>query len=205
MNLQILKERNFTPKSILDIGCNVGQFYWICRSLWSDELNYFMVDGNESLEEDLKKINIPYKISILSDSVREVEWFSNSKNPRCTGESYYRENTPHYNDSNVIIRKKMTETLSNIFNNDQVFDLIKIDTQGSEIDVMKGGIELCKKAKFIILEVALWEYNLNAPQDNEVSKFMEEIGFKELRRIGNHNYENKIIQQDIIYENSFSL
>lgn len=206
MNLQYLKEKNFTPKSILDIGCNVGQFYNLSKSIWGNNINnYFMIDGNESVEDDIKKLNVPYRISILSDSIKEVEWFGTKNNPKCTGDSYYRENTPHYDDSNVVITKKRTETLDNIFKNNEKFDLIKIDTQGSEIDVIKGGIELCKKAKYIILEVALWEYNLKAPQIDIVNKFMNELGFNELVKIANHNYQNKIIQQDIIYENSISL
>ena len=46
------------------------------------------------------------------------------------------------------------EVICSTFNNDlfekeSEFDLIKIDTQGSELDIITGGINLCKKAKGI--------------------------------------------------------
>ena len=90
---------------------------------------------------------------------------------------------------------------SDLFESDSEFDLIKIDTQGSELDIITGGINLCNKAKGILLEVSLTQYNEGAPLYQEVISFMENIGFipkvilDEARNHGAH-------QQDILFLNN---
>jgi hypothetical protein len=112
----------------------------------------------------------------------------------------YRELTPFYSDDQIEIIKQCGIKLDDIFTEDTEFDLIKIDTQGSELDIITGGIELCKKAKGILLEVSLTQYNENAPLYDEVIKYMKNIGFipkdilDESKNHGSH-------QQDILFLN----
>lgn len=202
MNLSYFNKIQFKPKLILDIGCNVGQFYQLCKNTWGN-VECILIDGNENVEEDVKKLNVPYHITVLSDSIKEVVWYSTIENPKCTGDSYYRENTEHYSNEKVILIKKQTNTLDNLFPNKQ-FDLIKIDTQGSEIDIIKGGINLCKKAKYVILETSIIEYNLDSPNESQVNDFMKSIGFSIISVVGVHYLNNTISQKDILYENSVS-
>ena len=58
------------------------------------------------------------------------------------------------------------------------FDLIKIDTQGSELNILKGSIEIVEKTKFLLLELSVVEYNFNAPTYLQVIKYLEENNFK---------------------------
>ena len=66
------------------------------------------------------------------------------------------------------------------------------------MDIITGGINLCNKAKGILLEVSLTQYNEGAPLYQEVISFMDNIGFKaevildEARNHGAH-------QQDILF------
>lgn len=203
MNLRYIKNNlKFTPNKILDIGCNVGQFYNQCRNVWGNVYIY-LIDGNDKVEEDIKKLGVDYKITVLSDEKKIITWYSTKENLKCTGDSYYRENTKHYTDDKVIKIEKETETLDELFLNEH-FDFIKMDTQGSEIDIIKGGLNLCKKAKYILLEVALTDYNLNAPQKKEVNEFMKSIGFKPKAVLENHFLNGNLFQEDILYENSVS-
>ena len=57
------------------------------------------------------------------------------------------------------------------------FDLIKIDTQGSELEILKGGKRIIKKTKFLLLEISIAEYNLKAPQCQQVLKYLEDNNF----------------------------
>lgn len=203
MNLKYFKDIGFIPKIILDIGCNTGQFYHLCRITWGPDVNVVLIDGNENVEEDIKKLRRPYHIVVLSDSIKRVTWYSTKENPKCTGDSYYKENTSHYSIEKLIITEKETNTLDNLFPEEQ-FDLIKLDTQGSEIDIIKGGVNLCKKAKYMILETSLIEYNLNSPNEEQVNEFMKSIGFSIVDVIDVHVLNNNISQRDILYENSIS-
>jgi hypothetical protein len=88
-----------------------------------------------------------------------------------------------------------------VFSDDSEFDLIKIDTQGSELDIISGGRNLCSKAKGILLEVSLTQYNENSPLISEVHEFMHNFGYepKEILGVGHHPKTGKLIQNDILY------
>jgi FkbM family methyltransferase len=202
MDLSILESKfKYTPKKVLDIGCNVGQFYLHAKQYWP-KAKFFLVDGNESVREDLTALNVSFQIMLLADTVKKVNLYKNSKNPKCTGTSIYRENTEHYKDGLVIIEEKMTTTLDIIFP-DFTFGLIKLDTQGSEIDILNGGQKMMLEADFIIMETSLIEWNLNSPKEEEVIKYMDQHGYIADTVIGQHYLEGNLFQQDILFRNGF--
>lgn len=55
--------------------------------------------------------------------------------------------------------------------------LIKIDTQGSELNILKGGVETLKKTKFILLELCNHDDYINNPQYYEVDLFLRDHNF----------------------------
>lgn len=199
MELSIVQSKfGITPKNVLDIGCNVGQFYGMAKAYWPTA-NYFLIDGNESLRDDLVKLNVPFKIALLSDSEKEVIFYKNKANPKCTGSSIYKETSYHYDDP--IEEKRKTEMLDSMFP-DQTFDLIKLDTQGSELDILNGGQKIMQAAKIIILETSLIEWNKDSPKEKEVIDYMISRGFDNPIVIGSHFFKGNLIQQDILFVNS---
>jgi FkbM family methyltransferase len=200
MSLESIK-KYFEPKSILDIGANVGQFYNEIKNIFPNSY-YYLIEGSESCEVVLETFNVDYSICLLSDAEKEVDFYIRKNEPRCTGNSIYRENTSFYDDDQIIVEKKQTKTLSNLLNN-QTFDLIKIDVQGSEIDIINGGLDIIKEAKGILMEVSLMEYNQNAPTKEFVYEYMDNLGFKPVELIGNINHPltYELIQQDILFLN----
>jgi FkbM family methyltransferase len=200
MSLESIK-KYFEPKSILDIGANVGQFYNEIKNIFPNSY-YYLIEGSESCEVVLETLNVDYSICLLSDSEKEVDFYIRKNEPRCTGNSIYRENTSFYDDDQILIEKKQTKTLFNLLNN-QKFDLIKIDVQGSEIDIINGGLDIIKESKGILMEVSLMEYNQNAPTKEFVYEYMDNLGFKPVELIGNINHPltYELIQQDILFLN----
>jgi FkbM family methyltransferase len=200
MSLESIK-KYFEPKSVLDIGANVGQFYNEIKPIFPNAY-YYLIEGNDSCEVVLETLNVDYSICLLSDCEKEVDFYVRKHEPRCTGNSIYRENTSFYDDDQIIILKKQTKTLSNILNN-KVFDLIKIDVQGSEIDIINGGLDIFKNAKGVLMEISLVEYNQNAPVKEFVYEYMSNMGFIPIETIGNINHPitHELIQQDILFLN----
>jgi FkbM family methyltransferase len=200
MSLEKIKNY-FIPESILDIGANVGQFYNEIKKIFPNSY-YYLIEGNDSCIVVLETLNVDYSISLLSDTEKEVDFYVRKHEPRCTGNSIYRENTSFYDDDQIIILKKQTKTLSNILNN-KVFDLIKIDVQGSEIDIINGGLDIFKNAKGVLMEISLVEYNQNAPVKEFVYEYMSNMGFIPIETIGNINHPitHELIQQDILFLN----
>lgn len=203
--LRDLKNNGYTPKNILDIGANIGEFSIFCKSLWR-ETNILMVEGNYECENDLKRINLPYKIELLGDEERIVTFFKSNKNKKGTGNSYYRELTKHFEV--CIEEERKLNKLSNIVN-DEIYNLIKIDTQGSELDIIKGGVNVIKNADIIILEVSIKQYNLGSPLLDDVLLYMSSLGFYKHEVIESHKWltddygdmkQNEIFQIDIAFK-----
>ena len=147
-------------------------------------------------------------IALLSDKNKEVTFYLNPNNVKCTGSSYYKEVTRHYKE--CIEVKKRTVKLDDIFKETcTIYDIIKIDTQGSELDIIKGGIKCIKSASYVILELSKKEYNEGSPLFEEVVMFMNKNGFNEYdvieEHIWNDSNENifeigEIFQVDVIFK-----
>lgn len=201
MSLNLIKQY-FEPTRILDIGANNGQFYIESKDIFPDAY-FLLVEGNEHCEPSLKTLGVDYKISLLSDRVKEVNFYIRKEEYTCTGNSIYREKTSFYDDDNkVIVVKKNTDTLSNLIGQ-TYFDLIKIDVQGSEIDIINGGLDIIKKCKGMLMEVSLEEFNEGSPTIEYTIEFMKKLNFEKTEVINNLNHptEHRLIQQDILFIN----
>jgi FkbM family methyltransferase len=167
-----LRERGFNPTSILDVGANVGQWFEIAHDVFPN-VPILSVEPNPSSFEKLIKVNQNSTNLLLSDvSDIEVDFYVNGNDSMCTGASIYREQTHHYSEPNII--KLVTSTLDGLHDK---FDLVKIDVQGAELDVLRGGIETLKNATFVILELAVMRYNAGAPLINELIRYMDDNNF----------------------------
>ena len=62
-----------------------------------------MIEGNGYCEPELKTLGVDYKISLLSDSVKEVDFYLRRQEYTCTGNSIYREKTSFYDDNEIVI------------------------------------------------------------------------------------------------------
>jgi FkbM family methyltransferase len=190
--IDLIKEQNL--KSMLDIGANLGSFSYVIKNYVPD-LEIMMIEANPFCDGFLKRINIPYQIVCLSDSEREVNFFLEDKNFVGTGASYYLEKTQAYAGKNFT--KMNTKKLDDVVS--QTYDFIKIDTQGSELDIMKGGKKTIDAAKYVLIETSIIEYNENAPLKEEIVNYMSSIGFNLFKKIEDHYMENKLIQEDWIF------
>jgi len=199
MNLQIINSY-FTPQRVLDIGANVGEWYSLCKNTFPESY-IFSIEANDKCEESLKSVNPNSLIALLSKDEKIYDFYTKTDAPTATGNSIYRELTPYYdNEATNLIVKKQGNMLDKLFPN-ETFDFIKMDIQGAELDVISGGINLCKKAKGILLEVALKEYNLNSPLHDEVVEYMKSIGFIKKETLTDLGYNGEIYHQDILFIN----
>jgi FkbM family methyltransferase len=201
-----LKNNGFVPKRILDIGANIGDFTMLCKEIWHESESY-LIEANYNCESYLKKIHAKFQIEVLGDEDDKcVDFFLTKENDICTGNSVYLEKTEHYSFDNLIIEKRKTKKLDTIFKED-VFDLIKIDTQGSELDILKGGVSVVKRAKYVLIETSLKEYNKDAPFEQEIINFMNTIDFVNFIVLENHVWpidgglfkKGEIFQRDLIF------
>ena len=121
---------------------------------------------------------------------------------KLTGDSYYREQSNRY-DKDRKPETIITTTLDEIVKKENLKlpNFIKIDTQGSEIDILKGSKNTLKNCNLIYLETPIIEYNLNSPNLNECVNYLKSINFVPLDICEVHYMDKVLIQVDILYIN----
>lgn len=186
MNLELVAS-HITPDFVIDVGANCGGFYQEAKAIWPDA-HYFLIEGNSECEPVLQLFHIDYAMNLLSDREQTVTFYTRKGAPTCTGASYYREQTEFYEGDKAIPNEVRTTTLDKVVCPDAMkYDckavLLKLDCQGSELDIMRGGPKVLAAAKGVIVEVAHVEYNRGAPTDGEVANFMLQNGFNLIRDI----------------------
>lgn len=188
------------PKSVADVGANKADFHNHARLNWLDS-HFCLIEANPDCLPFLQATGAEYHIQVLSDKPKDVQFFSRKGSKADTGDSYYRENTEFYSDENLVTRTFHATTLDLLFPN-RVFDLIKLDVQGAELDILKGGPVIVSKAKALLLEVPLEEYNIGAPTKEEIEEYISGLGFSKQYELGDICHPLKpgtIIQKDILY------
>ena len=98
-----------------------------------------------------------------------------------------------YNDNNIWKNIKQVETieltsitLTSLLLNEHInisdYDTLVLDTQGSELMVLKGAVGIIKNLKYILTEVADFEMYLHGCQLRDIEYYMNLNGFKEIER-----------------------
>jgi len=203
--IRALSNVNYLPKRVLDIGANLGQFYNSFTNIFPN-IEILSIEGNPKCEEFLKIVNPNYKMCMLLDTEKEVSFYtqtSEGNNSVCGGSSIYKETTPFYKNPHEV--KIKTTTLDSIVNPTTVYDYIKIDVQGAELDVIKGGLHTILNSSFLQLELSILKYNEGAPLIGDIISFLNPLGFK-VFDIGSLNYWNgKLNQSDFLFINDNKL
>ena len=195
-SLKKLKSFGFEPINILDIGANKGKWSLLVKKKVFPLANYTLIEAIDY--DELSSINnfsnMTSMIVLLDEKVGKVIW----NEMRNTGDSIYKENTSYFDDCQKIERD--TTTLDIAFQDKKYFDLIKIDCQGAEIPILKGGKNTILNTSVIILEMPfMGEYNIGVPNFFEHIKYMDEIGYQVYDIIEMHRAEDILIQIDIIF------
>ena len=183
-------------RNIFDIGANVGQ--WTKNLMKSfPDTNYVLFEANKGQKKHLDKLPFKSYFAVLSDKEKDVLFFAHGDGG--SGDSYYQEDTSFYEVTNP--KKVTTTTLDKIVDEQGLPypDFIKIDTQGSELDILNGAKNTLKDCKFVHLEVPIYSYNLSAPTFEEYISYMKEIGFTANNVVEIHSHFGVLTQVDVFF------
>ena len=196
---QFLRYLNKLPikiESIFDIGAFKGEWTLQAQKIFC-KASFQLFDPNPYLKNNPIKINGNFHNVLLSDSIKMVEYF----NIYGTGDSYYKEVSKFYNKVPATIYQTTSldelrkSSLAKVISP----DVIKIDTQGSELDILWGAKSYINNLKVIITELPVLEYNLGAPNFSDYLKFFCELNFFPCQIIEVHKFERKIVQLDVAF------
>lgn len=191
--LQYLKH---PVRSVLDIGAYRGDFARLSQKLFPGA-SITCIEADERQDKYLQEFNTLF--CLLGSKNKKVNFYTLPEDACTTGSSMYRENTIYY--QRPIVIKKQCYKLDDL--DLEEFDLIKLDVQGAELDVLKGGEKYLERTKptYLLLETALQEYNQGAPLASELIAYLFECGYG-LRDIIDLMYDdnNQLLQVDFLFE-----
>ena len=170
---------------VLDIGAYNGRWSRDIKSSVFPEAEFIKIEPIDYGINNIIHV-------ILAEKEKIVPWYEE----RNTGDSVYKETTKYFKNCDPVFKKAVTLDSLNLGS----FDLIKIDTQGSELPILKGGIKTANTASVIILEIPfMGQYNKNVPNFLDHITYMNSIGFIPYDISEYHYYSNILIQIDIIF------
>jgi len=193
----------YQPKVFYDIGAwdpfgyhGATKFQQIFKNS-----KFYLFEANNKMESQLKKSGFDYVVQLLSDKDNEERIFYEAKLPCTTGDSYYLENTSAYSKENRTEKKLTTKTLDSLIEELKwpTPDFIKIDTQGSEIDILKGASKTLDNCTFVLIEIKIQNYNKNSPDFFESMNYMYSKGFKIYDITEFHYYEGFLNEVDFLF------
>ena len=187
---EIIKKFNKNLEfKIVEIGAHpYGEFKEVTHTL----LDYFpgsKIYAFEVNKEECEKLNKICKkgmefFPIALGEKKETRKFYETYMPVCSSlYKPYDEFLKLYNNLNIAYFKNTSEikTISldefSSSHNLGSVDFIKIDIQGAELDVFKGGKETLKKTLMIVSEVEWVEQYIDQPLFGDVSSFLKDHDF----------------------------
>jgi FkbM family methyltransferase len=181
-------------ENIYDIGANKGD-WTIDLSKKFPKMKFYLFEANSIHENELKKLNHWYNTGILSDVEKDIEFYSKGG----TGDSYFKENTSVY--SEIEPQKFRSQTLDSLIEEAKIPfpDFLKIDTQGSELDILKGAKRCLSHTNVILLECPIYPYNNQAPKMSDYVDFLLSFDFYPAHCVELHNLNGVFVQIDIIF------
>ncbi len=186
--------KNYNIKIIFDIGANRGEWTRYYARIFKGA-DFYMFEGNPSL----KKPNIFHEWYnvLLSDLDNKEVLFHSINN---TGDSYYKEQTRFYSGKHQT-KKLLSRTLDSFIDEQNIPlpDFIKIDTQGSEVDIFRGASNCLNNCKIVLSEAPIIEYNKGAPKLYEYIDMMRHFSFVPVGIEDIHIIDHTLVQIDIIF------
>lgn len=214
INFEVLKAldkiwiRSLNIKTIIDIGANIGQFSLIAQALFPKSQIYAFeplpecfVKLNERMSH-LKNFN-SFNVA-LGDKSGELEF---EQNKFSASSSFLKMLDTHKKlfpqTSSTEIVKVRIEQLDNFQNQIEITDplLIKIDVQGYEELVIRGGEKIIKQAKVIIIETSFQPLYEGQCLFKEIYSYLDKLGFAYhgvIYQLSSPNDE-RILQADCIF------
>lgn len=198
LTYQHLIAHGFKPAGIIDVGAFRGDWTRMANRMFGPTPT-LMVEAQPAMQEAIAPVlaDLPHArlagAALGERSGEEITFYEMG-----TGSSFL----PEASDAARTARTLMTRTL------DEVADealpglsplFVKIDVQGAELHVLRGGAKTLERAEVVQLEVALLQYNEGAPLLPEVVAFMAERDFLPIEVSGFSRPNGYLVQIDLLF------
>jgi FkbM family methyltransferase len=194
-----IKTIGLKPRTVIDVGVAYGT-----PGLYGkfDNVDYLLIEPLIEYEQSCinltNKYGGKYIIAAANDSFDTI---TINVHADLSGSSIFQESEGPHVDG--IPRNVPTVTIDGLCNDHNLKGpfLIKIDTQGSELQVLKGSTEILKKTEVIILEAFFFEFYRDIPLFDDIIFFMKKRGFVVYDLFGGiaRPLDNALAQVDLVF------
>lgn len=198
--VELLVSRDVKVRNIFDVGAHRGEWTLALSKYLNQDIKVTMFEPSPHHKANLDAIanqfGYRYLPIALGKSKSLIEFYSTGG----TGDSLYEE-IAQQNKQRIVPISIEVETLDNIIENSSLVppDLLKLDCQGSELDILKGGEKALDKVSGIILEASILECNKGAPLMGEIVSYLDKKGFFPFSLSEVHNRSGVLNQLDLVF------
>jgi FkbM family methyltransferase len=196
------RHRGYAPRTVLDIGAHLGGFSRALREVFPECLPT-LIEPNPHCHAALAATGWELHRLAASDGDGEAMIHLTREWPQSTGASLYRENTHFFRDE-VLERRAVPRRRLDTLLAGRRFDVVKIDTQGAELDVLRGGRGVIAQADYVLVEVSLVEFNLGGASAEAVFAELHGMGFRRAEVVEFHRLrgvqDGNLLQMDFLFE-----
>lgn len=174
-SLRNMARLGFAPEAVIDVGAFSGTWASMCRRVFPSsrilmyEPQPSMADRLRALAGELGRTELA-PVLLSDESGREVDFYLSK-----TGSSMYEFEGSAGVEKVTLTTATLDETVAGTpFKKP---GLLKLDVQGAELDVLRGGTRTLASADAVVLEASIVEEYKGSPLIHEVIAFMAERGF----------------------------
>lgn len=193
--LKSLVNKGLELNTVYDIGAYIGEWSTKFKFEFPDT-NCIMFEANPNCIPSLQQRNIPFITGVLSSPDKQTVNFYNTND---SNGSYYKDTTTWYdNQGSITVPCVTLDYLVSEYKLPQP-DFIKIDTQGSELDILRGSESIINDVKMVYTECPITNYNQGAPNISDYLTYFRNKRFIPIDIFEKHIGENTLVQIDILF------
>jgi len=169
------------PRTIIDIGANIGEFSYYAGKKYLGRVKILAFDPDpitkQCFENNLAEIDATFNLVALSNKSGEEDFYLKTDS---ADSSLHKPN-----GVSIKIKTKIV-TLDSFFNNLELQQpvLLKMDAEGHEPEVLRGGVVTLKHINWVSIDAGLERFGKST--STEVARILIEQGFKEVNISDTH-------------------
>ena len=202
---------NRNPVNLIDVGANIGEFTQDFLLFFPKAIEAICFEPLSQLASDIARNTNDERVKIVSAALgsskqKAVLKFPYGITSQASFHSYTAEANAFYGVTDRLSEEVDVMTLDEIcatFSASHPF-ILKIDTQGHEIDVLRGGKDTIRRASIAIVECSFApEYDTPPPSFSEVCKLLYEADLHPVVFQGyNKHISTYAFERDVIFVKS---
>jgi FkbM family methyltransferase len=193
--VNLLSQVGIDLRIVYDIGAHQGKWTKELKAKCKAPQQYFLFEPNSAHNEALASTGSQFFNVALSNRAGNSPFFQING----TGDSFFKEMSDAYESIQPVTFTTKTLDDAIVEYGIPVPDLVKLDTQGSELMILRGSERALESAKVLVIECSLLAFNEGAPRIEEVIAFLDRRNFKPYSITEFHKRDKVVFQLDLIF------